>query len=245
LNEKNNLYMLKQLKKEILSHANPEKARLLQRFFKTGKGQYGEGDRFFGITVPIQRKIAKQYKTLPLKEIEILLQDPIHECRLIALFILTAQFSKAEAEKQKKIFDLYVKNTKFINNWDLVDLSAPYIIGPFRRYKNKSILIKFAHSKNLWERRISVLATFDYIKMSHFHTALRISKILIQDKHDLIHKAVGWMLREIGKRDQKQEELFLKKYYTIMPRTMLRYAIERFSEEKRQRYLKGIIKTSQ
>jgi len=237
--------MLTHLKREINLHADPQKAIIFQRFFKTGKGEYGEGDRFLGITVPVLRKIAKKYKALPLNEIEILLQDPIHEYRAIALFILITQFSKADTEKQKEMFDVYVKNTKYINNWDLVDLSAPYIIGPFRRHKNKSILIQFAHSKNLWERRISILATFDYIKMSHFHTALRISKILIHDKHDLIHKAVGWMLREIGKRNQKQEELFLNKHYKRMPRTMLRYAIERFPEEKRRAYLTGKVKENE
>lgn len=229
--------MLKQLQKELRNLANPEKAKLLQRFFKTGKGEYGEGDVFLGIMVPQQRIMAKKYNDLNLKEIQNLLKSKIHEERLIALFILIDQYKKSDDFKQKKIFDFYLKNTEYINNWDLVDLSAPKIVGGYLLDKDKSILYEFAKSENFWERRIAVLATFRFINRLQFSDALEIGKILISDKHDLIHKAVGWMLREIGKRDLKTEEKFLEKFGKIMPRTMLRYAIEKFPEKKRKYYL--------
>ncbi|MFH1376564.1 MAG: DNA alkylation repair protein [Candidatus Woesearchaeota archaeon] len=229
--------MLNQIKKDIEDLENPEKAKLLQRFFKTGPGQYGEGDIFLGITVPLQRQIAKKYTNLSLDEIQELLSSKIHEHRLIALLILIDKYKKADQIKKEEILNLYLKNTKYINNWDLVDLSAPNIVGDYFLEKDKSILYKLANSDNLWEKRIAVLATFTFIKNNRFDDSLKISEILLKDKHDLIHKAVGWMLREIGKKDQKTEEDFLKKHYKNMPRTMLRYSIERFSEEKRKFYL--------
>ena len=237
--------MLKQLRKDLRKLANPKKANILQSFFKTGKGEYGEGDIFLGITVPEQRKVAVRYnlpagkvETLDFRNIQKLLNSKIHEERLVALLILVEQYKKVDEANKNKIFDFYLKNTKRINNWDLVDLSAPKIVGRHLLDKDRSILYKFARSANLWERRIAILATFWFINKLQFSDALKIGEILIKDKHDLIHKAVGWMLREIGKRNQKVEEDFLKKNYKMMPRTMLRYAIERFNKKKKNFYMK-------
>jgi 3-methyladenine DNA glycosylase AlkD len=236
---------LLELKKEIKKKANPQKAKLLQGFFKTGKGQYGEGDIFWGIIVPIQREIVKKYQDLSLGDIQKLLNSKIHEERLIALLILVLQFKKGDIRKQKVIFDFYLKNTRNINNWDLVDLTTPNIVGQFLIDKNRKIIYKLAKSHDLWEKRIATLSTFTFIKNNQFEDTLRIAEILLKDKHDLIHKAVGWMLREVGKRDLVVEEELLKKHYRKMPRTMLRYAIEKFPEKKRKKYLqkdKKIIK---
>lgn len=222
--------------------ANPKKAIGVARFFKTGKGEYGEGDIFLGITVPETRVVAKQYKDLSLKEIEELLQSKIHEERLLALIILVNQFTIADETKQKQIFDMYLANTKYINNWDLVDLSAEYIIGEYLMNKSKNILKKLAQSKSIWERRIAIMATFQFIKQKQYEYTFIIAKMLLKDEHDLIQKAVGWMLREVGKRiSEAIEETFLQQHYQQMPRTMLRYAIERFDEKKRKKYLKGSI----
>ena len=219
--------------------ADPEKAKLLQGFFKTGKGEYAEGDIFLGIVVPIQRKIAEKYNNLDLNDIQNLLSSKIHEHRLTALFILTDRYQKADEKEKKKIFELYLKNTKNINNWDLIDLSAPKIVGNYLLDKKREVLYRLAKSKSLWERRISILATFEFIANNEFKDTLAISEILLNGKHDLIHKGVGWMLREVGKRvSQEKEEEFLNKHYKKMPRTMLRYAIERFPEQKRKFYLK-------
>jgi len=226
-----------QLKQELKKLANPKQAKIHAWFFKTGKGQYGEGDIFLGTKVPVQRKIAKKYPNLTLKDIEQLLQSKIHEHRLCALFILIAKYKKANDNLKKQIFKLYLKNAKQINNWDLVDLSAPNIVGDYLLDKPREVLYKLASSKNLWERRISILATYTFIKNNDFIDTLKISKLLLGDDHDFIHKAVGWMLREVGKRNQPTEEKFLKKYYKQMPRTMLRYAIEKFDEKKRKSYL--------
>lgn len=230
---------LNNLKKEIKTKADSKKAEILQRFFKTGKGDYGEGDLFLGIMVPEQREIAKKYNTLPLADIIKLLKSKIHEERLIVLFILVDKFQKGDNRKKERIYKLYLNNAKYINNWDLVDLSADKIVGEYLKDKPKKILYQLAQSRNLWERRIAIMATFQFIKNGQFKDTLKISKILISDEHDLIHKAVGWMLREVGKRERGTEEAFLKKYYKKMPRTMLRYAIERFPEKRRQQYLKG------
>ncbi len=230
--------MLNQLKKDLKKLANPEKAKILQRFFKTGKGEYGEGDVFLGITVPEQRKIAKKYSELPLKETQKLLSGKIHEHRLTALLILVIKYKKSDDTDKKRISHFYIKNFKHINNWDLVDLSSEKILGDYLLEKDKSLLYKLAKSKNLWERRIAVITTFAFIRNNRFNDTLKISGLLLNDRHDLIHKAVGWMLREIGKRDQEVEEKFLQKHYRKMPRTMLRYAIEKFDEKKRQFYLK-------
>ena len=232
---------LKSLREIVKKHANPEQAKILMRFFKTGNGKYGEGDEFLGIKVPVSRKIAKQFTNLSLEEIQELLNSSIHEERLIALFILTEQFRKADAARKKIIYNFYLKNTKRVNNWDLVDLSAEKIIGAYLLDKGTKILFKLARSRNLWERRIAIMSTFHFIKNGLYDTTLEISNILLDDEHDLIHKAVGWMLREVGNRKLVVEEKYLKKHYISMPRTMLRYAIEKFPEEKRQAYLKGKI----
>lgn len=229
------------IRKEILKEKNPSQAIILQRFFKTGKGEYGEEDVFYGIKVPVQRKIAKTFCDLSLSDIKNLLRSAIHEERLIAALILVHQFKFADDKRQKIIFNFYLKNRKGINNWDLVDLSAPNIIGSFLFDKDKTLLYKFTHSKNLWKKRISILSSLTFIRNGFFEDTLKIAEILLTDTHDLIHKAVGWMLREIGNRDIKVEEEFLMKYYKIMPRTMLRYAIEKFPEKKRKAYLLGKI----
>lgn len=232
---------LSEVRKEILRQKNPSQAIILQRFFKTGKGEYGEGDIFYGIKVPVQRKIAKQFNDLPQIELKILLSSNVHEERLIAALILVDQFKKGDEKKKKIIFDFYIRNRKGINNWDLVDLSAPKIVGEYLIDKEKDLLYKFATSKDLWDRRISIISTQTFIREHFFEDTLKISRILLNDEHDLIHKAVGWMLREVGNRDNKTEEEFLKKHYKTMPRTMLRYAIEKFPERKRKDYLKGKI----
>lgn len=222
-------------------HADEKKGKDLQWFFKTGKGQYGQGDIFIGVKVPTTRKIAKQCAKMPLGEIKKLLASPIHEKRLLALLIMVEQFKKSPAPKQEQIFNLYMKSTRFINNWDLVDLSAYHIVGPFLENRPRDVLFEFAQSQLLWERRIAIISTLHYIRQNDFQTTFDISGILLEDKHDLIHKAVGWMLREAGKRDLAAQEVFLAPRYKTMPRTMLRYAIEKFPEDKRQKYLKGLI----
>lgn len=232
---------LEELRQTIKKSANPAQAKILSRFFKTGKGEYGEGDEFLGIKVPISRSIAKQFKDLALTEIQELLNSPIHEERLIALFILIEHFKKADEHTKKIIFNFYLRNTKRVNNWDLVDISAERIIGVYLLDKDKSMLFKLARSKKLWERRIAIMSTFHFIKNGNYETTLAIVDMLLKDEHDLIHKAVGWMLREIGNRNLKVEETYLEKHYKIMPRTMLRYAIEKFPEKIRQAYLKGKI----
>lgn len=226
----------------LRSVSSEKKAGILSGFFKTGPGQYGEGDIFLGITVPRIRKAAKSFEKTPLTELKKLLRSKFHEVRLAALLIMVAQYKKGDWPTKEAIFRLYLANTRHINNWDLVDLSAEHIIGRHLLDKPKDLLYKLARSESLWERRISVLSTFAYIKEGKCEETLKISGMLLNDKHDLIHKAVGWMLREVGKRcSVDKEEGFLKKHYKTMPRTMLRYAIERFPENKRQRYLKGTV----
>ena len=232
---------LTQIKKEIKKNADPQKAVLLQRFFKTGPGQYGEGDVFLGIMVPVQRSIVKKYKDLSLKDLKELLYSDKHEERLIALLILVEQFQKGDAQKKEDIFTFYHLHRKRINNWDLVDLTAHRISGSYLMDKDKSLLYKLTESENIWDRRIAVMSTFYFIKYNVFDDALCIAEKLLNDNHDLIHKAVGWMLREIGNRDINTEEGFLEKHYKKMPRTMLRYAIEKFPEKKRLAYLEGTI----
>jgi 3-methyladenine DNA glycosylase AlkD len=232
---------LSELQKKIKFLSNPEVSETMKWFFKTGKGEYGEGDRFAGLKVPTQRKLAREFKDLSLDEVKVLLNSHVHEERLISLFILTERYEKGDDKIKQKIFSFYLSNRKSVNNWDLVDLSAPKIIGKHLLNNDKSLLFKFALSKNLWERRIAVLSTYEFIRNFEFDITLRIAEILLQDKHDLIHKAVGWMLREIGKRNINAEESFLKIHYKVMPRTMLRYAIEKFPELKRKKYLQGKI----
>ena len=230
----------KKLTQEIKTSSKKEQAEQCQRFFKTGKGEYGEGDTFIGIKVPILRSLSRKYKKLPLVDTVRFIQSPIHEYRMVGLFILIFLYKAGDESIRRRIFDLYLKNTKHINNWDLVDLSAPNIVGDYLLDKPRNVLYKLARSKSLWEKRISVLATFAFIRNNDFKDTIKLSELLLNDKHDLIHKAVGWMLREVGKRDQAVEEVFLGKYYRTMPRTMLRYSIEKFTKNKRMFYL-GLI----
>lgn len=222
----------------LRSLGNAKDATILTRFFKTGPGEYGEGDVFIGVRVPVIRKVAKEFKDLPLSEVECLLQSHIHEERLAALVVLGLQAGKANAKTRRQIYDLYLANTEFVNNWDLVDLSAPHLVGAYLEGKSHRPLYRLAKSKSLWERRISILATFHFIRQNDFADTLRIAELLLADEEDLMHKAVGWMLREVGKRDLKTLEQFLQEHHHAMPRTMLRYAIEKFPERKRQAYLK-------
>ena len=220
---------------------NNEKAKLLAGFFKTGKGEYGEGDIFWGINVPEQRKIAKEHIDSSFVELQELLNSGIHECRLTALLILTYKYEKATKKNdikiQKDVYNFYIKNTKYINNWDLVDVTCHKIIGAYLFDKDRSILYKFAKSKNLWEKRISIISTFYFIREGDFYDSLKLAEILLYDKHDLMHKAVGWSLREVGKKDEKLLHDFLKKYAKTMPRTALRYSVERLPEEFRKYYM--------
>jgi len=229
------------IRKRLQDLEDREKAKILQRFFKTGPGEYGEGDHFLGIPVPRLRKLSKECDEMDLGEMEALLKSPVHEERLLALLILIRKYNREDEAGKKKVYGLYLKNTRWINNWDLVDLSAPNIVGEFLINKNRKPLYRLAHSRVLWERRVAILATFQFIKQQQFDETLRISEILLCDKEDLTQKAVGWMLREVGKRDTAAEETFLRKHYRQMPRTMLRYAIERFPADKRELFMRGRI----
>lgn len=229
----------REFKTRLKELADPDQAAQLQRFFKTAPGEYGHGDRFHGIKVPPLRKLAQAHQTLPLPQVEILLQSAMHEDRLLALLILTYRFPTESAAEKRLIFKFYLKHTAHINNWDLVDLSAPHIVGAYLADKDKKPLYGLARSANLWERRIAIVATLHFIRQEHFEATLKIAVMLRDDHHDLIHKAVGWMLREMGKRKLPILEQFLKEHYNCMPRTMLRYAIERLPEDRRQDYLKG------
>ena len=232
--------ILEDLRKDLNLYTSPQKAEVLKRFFKTGKGQYGEGDIFLGVQVPDLRKIVRKYANIPLDNTLNLLRSKIHEERLIALLIMVEKTKWADEAGKETLFKKYLENTQYINNWDLVDLSADKIVGSYLFEKPKDILYSLVVSENLWERRIAILATFDFIKKGFYEDTLKLAKILLNDRHDLIHKAVGWMLREIGKRcSQEVLEQFLLVNYKQMPRTMLRYAIERLPEDLRQQYLNG------
>ena len=210
-----------------------------RRFFKTGPGEYGEGDLFRGIRVPVLRALAKEYRSVPLPEAERLLRSTFHEDRLLALLLLVRLYSRGDETLREKIYRLYLKNTRFVNNWDLVDSSAEHIVGAHLWERPRAPLGRLAKSEDLWERRVAVMATFHFVKRGEFRETLDLARALLSDREDLMHKAVGWMLREVGKRDPEAEERFLKENYRRMPRTMLRYAIEKFPEERRRRYLKG------
>ncbi len=235
--------MLQSLISDLQSLANPEKAKHLQGFFKTRKGEYGEGDIFLGIIVPKQREIAKKYKNIPLNQVQKLLNSKIHEHRMTGLIILTNQYKKVKINKllKRQIYEFYLKNTQNINNWDLVDITCHHIVGDFVLKDGSDTLRDLAKSQDLWEKRIAMVSTYAFIKQKRLGEPLAIAEILLNDKHDLIHKAVGWMLREIGKRNKNILELFLTPRYKTMPRTMLRYAIEKFPKEERKKYLKGEI----
>ena len=229
------------IKNEMRKLANKKIAEHSQRFFKTGKGQYGEGDIFLGIRVPVLRKIAKKFHRISLAEVSKLLESKFHEERLLSILMLVNLFKSGDEDDQELIYELYLDKTKFINNWDIVDISAGNIVGAFLFEKDKAPLYRLVFSENLWERRIAIVATFYFIRNDEFDDTLKIAEILFTDKEDLIHKAVGWMLREVGKRVIEIEEEFLEEHYLKMPRTMLRYAIERFPETRRKMYLKGQI----
>jgi 3-methyladenine DNA glycosylase AlkD len=231
--------MLDKLKKEIQESANEKQAEILQRFFKTGKGGYGEGDVFLGLNSQQIKNIAKKFFSLSIPKIQELLKSKIHEERVCALRILIRKYENASNEEQENIFNFYLSNTKNINNWDLVDLSAPKIFGSFLLNHNKNLLYKLVQSENLWERRIAIISTLSFIRENEFEDTLAISELLLQDNHDLIHKAVGWMLREVGKREKNILKDFLRKHYENIPRTTLRYAIEKFEEEERKKWLRG------
>ena len=213
------------------------RAKVSQSFFKTGPGEYGEGDRFLGTTLPDLRKLSVKYEAMPLSDLSSLLKSRWHEERLLALLILVRQYERGTPLARNAIYRLYLGHTRYINNWDLVDSSADAIVGAHLYDGDRALLHKLAQSRSVWERRIAILASFHYIKKGEYEDALTITELLLRDDHDLIHKAVGWMLREIGKRDQAVEERFLKTHAARMPRTMLRYAIERFPEPLRRRYL--------
>lgn len=236
------MVLLKKIRGDLHVLANPDKAQMLQRFFRTGKGEYGYGDKFLGVTVPVVRGLAKIYmEQVSFKNIESLLASGIHEERMLALLILVLCYKRAASAEQKAIYDFYFENIAGINNWDLVDLSAPYIVGGYLFDKKKNHLRKLVGSENLWQRRIAIVATLYFIRNNFFEETLGLAKILLKDKEDLIHKATGWALREVGKRDFAILDGFLSEYYCVMPRTMLRYAIEKFPEKLRLSYLHGTV----
>jgi 3-methyladenine DNA glycosylase AlkD len=228
------------LTREFTRAANPKRARDLAWFFKTGKGEYGEGDKFIGITVPVQRAIAKKFRHLDLRDIEKLLNSRIHEHRSTSLMILVAQYEAGDAGTKQRVFDFYLRHARRVNNWDLVDGSAPYIVGKHLLAGSRGVLYRLAKSPDLWERRIAMVATAAFIRAGDLDDAFGIAALLLSDKHDLIHKAIGWMLREAGKQSRPQMIAFLKRNYSHMPRTALRYAIERLPEARRKKALKGI-----
>jgi len=229
-------------REEIRALANKEIAQHSLRFFKTDKGEYGHGDLFLGVRAPKIRSIAKRHIDISITDMETLIRSKYHEERFLGLIILVNKYAKTKDKKnQNQLYKIYVSSFKYINNWDLVDVTCPHVTGKHLIDKDRTILYKWAKSEDLWTKRIAMVSTFSFIRKNDLEDTFKIAEILLQDKHDLIHKAVGWMLREAGKRDIKKEEIFLKKHYKTMPRTMLRYAIERFPEAKRQKYLKGRI----
>jgi len=232
---------LAEIRAELQQLADPVRATHSLRFFKTGPGQYGEGDKFLGLTVPQMRKLVRKYRALDDTAALELLASPWHEERLVALLLLVDGYKRGDDERRGKIHRAYLANARWINNWDLVDASAEHVVGPHLDANEIALLERLARSRNIWERRIAIVSTFHFIKRNEFRPTLSIATMLLADSHDLIHKAVGWMLREVGKRDRKTLDSFLKKHYRKMPRTMLRYAIERHPERTRKQYLAGTI----
>lgn len=230
---------LRDLKLELDRAADPQRARSLAWFFKTGAGQYGEGDQFLGITVPAQRKIARSYRHLPLRDLKKLLDSPIHEHRFTALTILVAKYQAGDLQTRTEVFDFYLQNAELVNNWDLVDASSPYIVGEHLLARSRKVLYRLAKSRNLWERRIAMVSTLAFIRRGDIADVFGLAKLMLQDEHDLMHKATGWMLREAGKRSLPDLLAFLAEHYAALPRTALRYAIERLPEEQRRRALRG------
>jgi len=232
---------VEQIIDQLTQQANPEIAQQSQRFFKTGENEYGAGDKFLGLRVTVLRSTIKHFKQATLNDALILVKSEYHEIRLFAVLLMVSLFERAkkEPESQKIIVNAYLRHTQYINNWDLVDSSAHKILGKYLLDNNRTILYALSQSVCLWERRIAMMATYYFIKRGEFEDTLRIAKILLNDEHDLIHKIVGWMLREVGNKDRDVEEAFLTIHYQNMPRTMLRYAIEKFTKERKQAYLKG------
>ncbi len=231
---------LEDLRAELAGLADVERAKFLAGFFKTGKGEYAEGDRFLGITVPAQRKLAKRFRNLAMRDISSLLKSPIHEHRFTGIAILVEQYKGAEDDKREKIFNFYLQHAPRINNWDLVDASAPYIAGAYLSNRPREVLYRLAGSKNLWERRISIVATFAFLKAGETADTFRIAELLLSDKHDLIHKATGWALRETGRVSRPLLLAFLREHYSSTPRTTLRYAIEHLPAPQRKSILSGV-----
>lgn len=231
----------KKVVSELKNLSDPEIATQSQGYFKTAKGEYGEGDIFLGIRMPVLRQQLKVFADIPLNEVEFLLRSKYHEARLLAALFLVAQFKRGNEQEKAAIYSRYLQNTDYINNWDIIDSSAPLVVGAYLHQRSHKILYKLAKSKSLWERRIAVMATFYFIKQKDFTTSLDIIELLLSDTEDLIHKASGWMLREIGNRERLVEEDFLQRHYQIMPRTMLRYAIEKFEQSRRKQYLQGSV----
>jgi 3-methyladenine DNA glycosylase AlkD len=232
---------LKAIRSSLRAQADPDQAKQLQRFFKTGPGDYGEGDRFLGLRVPQIRAMVKELGVVPVTTIKSLLTSPWHEERMLALLLMVHRYIKSDDEAREVLYHLYLDSTAYINNWDLIDVTARHIVGAWLYNRSRKPLFVLAKSDSLWERRISILSAFHFIANNDFDDALKLSKILLHDEHDLMHKAVGWMLREIGKRDRKREEGFLLNHYKTLPRTMLRYAIEHLPEKRRKAYLHGKI----
>ncbi|MBI3251364.1 MAG: DNA alkylation repair protein, partial [Candidatus Andersenbacteria bacterium] len=226
---------IQRLRDELKGLGNKEKALFIAGYFKTGKGEYGEGDIVIGLTVPVMRKIAKKYLSLPLTAVTKLLKSKIHEERFVALEMMVMKYEKGDAVEKKSVVDAYVNNLETVNNWDLVDTSAPYILGDYLLTSPRKILYTLAKSDNLWERRVAIVATYTFIKAGDFADTLAIAQLLLSDSHDLIHKATGWMLREVGNKSQPALKAFLQKHYKTMPRTMLRYAIEKFPPDVRKK----------
>jgi 3-methyladenine DNA glycosylase AlkD len=231
------VYSLAQIERRMRSIGDVTRAQKFRRFFRTGPGEYGEGDQFLGLTVPQVRALVSQYADLPLPQVRALLRSGWHEARLLALLILVRDFERGDARKQAAVAKLYLANLKWVNNWDLVDCSAHLILGPHLSRAERGLLDELSRSSNLWKRRVAMLSTFHYIRKAEFGDALRIARRLLHDDHDLIHKAVGWMLREVGKRHEAKLRAFLDRHAAHMPRTMLRYAIERLPEGSRSRYM--------
>jgi 3-methyladenine DNA glycosylase AlkD len=232
--------MMMRIREALRQRSDPAKAAFFPRFFKAGKGEYGEGDVFMGVTVPLMREVAKQFRDAPLETIEDMLADPVHEMRLTALHILVLRFKKADADGKKAIADFYLRHLDGVNNWDLVDSSAPQILGAWLLpKKDRSVLYRLARSGSLWRERVAMVATQELIRRGEFEDAVRIATILLHHKHDLIHKAVGWMLREVGKKDEKVLRAFLAEHAATMPRTALRYAIERMGAVDRSAYMRA------
>lgn len=225
--------------KAIRNLADPVKAKLAQRFFRTGKGEYGEGDRFLGLTMPQIRTVARQFRAMDVREVRKLLVSPWHEDRMTALVLLVDIFRRGDAKSTRQVFDFYLANTRYINNWDLVDVSAPTIVGKYLKDNDRAVLYRLAKSKNLWERRIAIVGTMSLIRLDDWRDTLKLSKLLLRDEHDLMHKAVGWMLREVGRRDKDVLRKFLDKHAHEMPRTALRYALEHFQAKEKRHYMQA------